>query len=186
MTSQKSQKSNRKIEGHKSPILSILKFLGLLVILYLIALLGGAVIITILSPLDTGQINNPTEKAKAMLTDLYNKRSTPKETVEVTFDTLTPVISKEAVTVNTSLSPDQVCFSLGDYASASGEWDASATKLRHVGPTGRNVRLGIECSLGIDALEADIDADFDGATLETDCACTNEDPCCAIVLRRVR
>ena len=130
--------------------------------------------------------NDPTEKAKAMLTDLYNKRSTPKETVEVTFDTSTPVISKEAVTVNTSLSPDQVCFSLGDYASASGEWDASATKLRHVGPTGRNVRLGIECSLGIDALEADIDADFDGATLETDCACTNEDPCCAIVLRRVR
>ena len=130
--------------------------------------------------------NDPTEKAKAMLTDLYNKRSTPKETVEVTFDTSTPVISKEAVTVNTSLSPDQVCFSLGDYASASGEWDASATKLRHVGPTGRNVRLGIECSLGIDALEADIDADFDGATLESDCACTNEDPCCAIVLRRVR
>ena len=130
--------------------------------------------------------NDPTEKAKAMLTDLYNKRSTPKETVEVTFDTSTPVISKEAVTVNTSLSPDQVCFSLGDYASASGEWEASTTKLRHVGPTGRNVRLGIECSLGIDALEADIDADFDGATLETDCSCTNEDPCCAIVLRRVR
>jgi len=130
--------------------------------------------------------NDPTEKAKAMLTDLYNKRSTPKETVEVTFDTSTPVISKEAVTVNTSLSPDQVCFSLGDYASASGEWEASTTKLRHVGPTGRNVRLGIECSLGIDALEADIDADFDGATLESDCACTNEDPCCAIVLRRVR
>jgi len=129
--------------------------------------------------------SDPTDNARMLLSDLYNKPNVWKETRGVTFSPAAPFLSKEAVVLHTPITKEQICFSLGDFAGSEGEWEITKTKLEHKIVPSRLVRLGIICDKGKKALEADVKEVVSDAVLES-CSCSEEQTCCAIVLRRVR
>lgn len=137
---------------------------------------------------------DPTVEARTLLSDLYNKTLTWKETPGVTFSTSNPTMAVAALVEGTNLSADQVCLSLGDFSDSEGEWEISGgdspelNKIEHKLSTSRLVKIGVECARDIEGmtasnvLEDEVSSRVDGASL--DCDYCPGPTCCAVVLRR--
>ncbi|MBI2530451.1 MAG: hypothetical protein HYW05_04895 [Candidatus Diapherotrites archaeon] len=136
---------------------------------------------------------DPTVEARTLLSDLYNKTITWKETPGVTFSTSNPTMAVAALIEGTNLSSDQVCLSLGDFSDSTTEWEITGTaglrKIEHKLSTSRLVKIGVECARdGEDpaqiALESELNNKISGAELECDDSGCPGPTCCMVVLRR--
>jgi len=134
---------------------------------------------------------DPTVEARTLLSDLYNKPLTWKETAGVTFSSSNPTMAVAALVEGTNLSADQVCLSLGDFATA--EWEITGSggtrKIEHSTSTSRLVKIAVECARDTedpaqDVLDDELTSRIGSATLECDEDGCPGPTCCMVVLRR--
>ena len=161
----------------------------------LIAAIVALAILMILLPIISSVLgilqNDPTDKTRELLNNLYNQPETLKTAEDVTF-TPNSNISGLALSEKLPLGKNEICMSLGDYeADTEAGFAVSGDEHHRItwnGVSNKVVDIVVVCNLNFDMLEQG----FDGTIVEersweySDCEdiCGEDGRCCLVALKR--
>ena len=132
---------------------------------------------------------DPISEARRLISDLYNKPSTLR-TSTASAGPLS-LITSERISVNTTLSQEQVCFGKGDFAGASLfrlDVKDGGERILYAGKESTHITIAVMCDRGrvqlIDSLRNSAEIPEEG--LPTCNLCGDDGPCCAVVFLKDR
>ena len=127
---------------------------------------------------------DPISEARRLISDLYNKPSTLR-TSTASAGPLS-LITSERISVNTTLSQEQVCFGKGDFAGASLfrlDVKDGGERILYAGKESIHITIAVMCDWGrvqlIDSLRNSAEIPEEG--LPTCNLCSDDETCCAFV-----
>jgi hypothetical protein len=158
----------------------------------LIAAIVALAILMILMPIIGSVIgileNDPNDKARELLNNLYNQPEALKTTEDVTFSP-DYVLSSTSLSEKIPLSSEQICMSKGDYEDE----DNFELQLDHrhrivwKGSSKKTVKIVVTCNINLDYLMEGIEGTIfedRGWDSSLDCSvCENRGRCCLVALK---
>ncbi|MAG22343.1 MAG: hypothetical protein CL943_03520 [Candidatus Diapherotrites archaeon] len=161
----------------------------------LIAAIVALAILMILLPIISSVLgilqNDPNDKARELINNLYNQPESLKHTEDVTF---TPgyVLSAAALAEKVTLSSDQICITSGDFPDDDAGFelqevgDPTYQRIVWHGETNKVVQIAVTCHINKNRLEDSIVGTVFDDLREEDLDCgsvCDAGRCCALALR---